>query len=142
MVKSIPERLMLHSDDELRQHFINQLIVEMVETFRLNFIGIEKVTGLMIDFDLLSYDLQNAINHDDKSNAHTLLCLSSVLIDHEMFEIKVCCLHSKEIWNPFDEPIICFAKRAQNFWSLATEQPVYSLIEIAEWINKKLCLYP
>ena len=142
-VKNIKERVNLFAPDNtaLRKRYLEQVVVQIIETLKLNFFAIDMVAGLEINFDKLLLELKELVKTEDPTSI-TVLALSSWLIEHEMFEVRVRCLQSSEVWNALDESIICFLSRATKPVCYDSYSSALKLDEFASWINKKLCLYP
>ncbi|WP_130537743.1 hypothetical protein [Thiomicrorhabdus indica] len=126
-------------DDELLNEFRQQVATQIIESLRLNFLGIDRIIGLEINFKKLQSKITKNISifHPDMQ-----LSIASELLAHEILEVKAFCYITKERWNPLREPIICFALRVEKFECFQSEKPVLTLVEVAEWINEKLCSKP
>ncbi|BBP46281.1 hypothetical protein THMIRHAS_16540 [Thiosulfatimonas sediminis] len=123
-------------DQLILEQYRYQVVKQIVETLKLNLIGIDRLIGLEVDFDELQSELFESI---EACHAAMQLRIASILVEHEMLKIKATCLVKHERWNPLEEPIICFAERCENFHCFISAKPVLSLADVAQWINKKLC---
>lgn len=124
---------------DFRRAYLNQIVVQIHETLKLHFFALEKLMGLEVDFDALLKSLKNAVVED--SDAETVLALSTVLVEHEIFEIRSFCNETKERWHPLQEPLLCFIHRVKLPRCYVNEAvATLHLNDIAEWINRKLYL--
>ncbi len=138
--KTIKERVQLSNKNNktLRKNYLNQVVVQIVETFRLHFYAMELAPGLEVDFDKLFHELKELINED--CGSMTVLALSAHLIEYEVFEIRAQCMCTGDIWNPLNEPFVCFIARAIDPKVSQRIKPTLHLNDIAKWIDKKICL--
>jgi len=137
-IKTMKERVRLSSNEFLRKGYLIQVAVQIVETFKLHFYAMELAPGLEVDFDKLFHELKELINED--SYSITVLALSAHLIEYEVFEIRAQCMGTGDIWNPLNEPFVCFIARAIDPKVSQRSKPTLHLNDIASWIDKKICL--
>jgi hypothetical protein len=140
-IKPVKERVNLSASDNavLRKRYLEQVVVQIIETLKLHFFAIDVIAGLEIDFDELLLELKELVEVEG-STSITVLALSSRLIEHEMFEVRVHDLQSSEAWNALEESVICFLSRATKPTCYDSYNSALTLDEFASWINKKICL--
>lgn len=143
-IKPLKDRVDPTLNPDLRRSYTNQVISCLIETLKLNFFGIEQLIGLEINFNDLDRELRDLVVVE--SDALTVLALSSRLVEHQIFEVRLYCKKNGEgVWNPLAETFMCFMLRTVDpvcFVNDIESKPVIKLSEIANWINKKICLQP
>ncbi|CAN8142393.1 conserved hypothetical protein [uncultured Thiomicrorhabdus sp.] len=120
-------------DEELLAQYRQQVVEQIIESLRLNFLGIDRMIGLEIDFEKLKTKIEQ---HISTFHPTMQLGIASELIGHEILEVKAFCYVTKK-GQSFANQLFALPVESKNLSVFS--QPVFSLVEVAEWINEKLC---